>query len=92
MRDLGETNMECLLDATRVISFIRAGWSNVHTRISKIAHIVGHFRDPSDFSAFVPAIAQYRATMQTHLQERDAMINENRKSVKAGKARRTKNP
>lgn len=80
VKDLGETNLGCLLDAKRVIAFIRAGWPNVHTRISKMAHLIGHFRDPSDFPAFVPAIVEYRAAMQTHLLEREAMINENKKS------------
>lgn len=80
VKDLGEPNMDCLLDAKRVISFIRTGWPNVHTRISKLSHVVGHFRDPSDFPAFVSAIAQYRAAMQQHLLEREAMINLNKKS------------
>jgi len=82
LRDIGEADDDLtpLQDAHRIIDHINTRWSNCHTRISKLAHTIGHLRDLFD-SDYALAIFLYRQEMKKHFAQRTHDMNKNIKSA-----------
>ena len=80
LRDIGENqdDLEVLKDAHRVIEYVKT-WKNCHTRISKLAHTIGHLRD-LDLVEFADAIETYRTQQKVYFAERADIEKTNTKS------------
>lgn len=80
LRDIGESqdDLAPLKDAARIIEYVNT-WKNCHTRISKLAHTIGHLRDLDDVD-YADAIETYRTQQKKFFLERTEMTNSNTKS------------